>query len=76
MGMRREEKGRKQKEYGPKCIRNEKRHKKNVMLQSPCVVMSVNCSVNDISNVRCHGWDMGSVKERRITTLFNVMKER
>ena len=33
-------------------------------------------SVNDISNVRCHGWDMGKNKERRITTLFNVMKER
>ena len=21
------------------------------------------CSVNDISNVRCHGWDMGTDKE-------------
>ena len=21
--------------------------------------------VNDISNVRCHGWDMGIVKERK-----------
>ena len=31
---------------------------------TPCVVMSVNCSVNDISNVRCHGWDMG-VKEMK-----------
>ena len=32
-------------------------------------------SVNDISNVRCHGLECGEGKERRITILFNVMKE-
>ena len=46
------------------------------MLQSPCVVMNVSFNVNDMSNVRRHGWEMGNDKERRITTLFNVMKER
>ena len=52
MDMRKREKIKNIRKYGSKCT-GRKEHKKNVILQSPCVVMSMN--VNDISNMRCHG---------------------
>ena len=57
-------------------------HKREKDIGKKCNVTKSLCrdereySVNDISNVRCHGWDVGNEKERRITTLFNMMKER
>ena len=44
-------------------------HKKKKDIRKKCNVTKSLClderkySVNDISNVRCHGWDMGSDKE-------------
>ena len=43
MDIRRKEKGKEHKKrYGPGCIRKKEDIKGNVMLQSLCVVMSVN----------------------------------
>ena len=63
MDMRRRKKVGNIREIRSQMHRKEERHKKNVMLQSPCVVSERDYSVNDISDVRCHGWDMGIDKE-------------
>ena len=43
-------------------------HKKKDIRRKCNIIMSLcrderKCNVNDISNVRCHGWDMGNDKE-------------
>ena len=63
------------KEHSPKCIK-KRRHKRKCDVTISLCRVERDCSVNDISNVRCHGWNTGDVRECRITTLFNVMKER
>ena len=63
MDMRRKEKG---KSYN-KTRSNMQKKKKDI--RRKCNVTKSLCrderdkSVNDISNVRCHGWDMGKDKE-------------
>ena len=62
MDMKREIKGEKhKKEYGPKCIREKDIKKKRNITMSLCRD-DRKYSVNDISNVRCHGWNVGSVR--------------
>ena len=64
MDMRRKE--RKDKKH--KRIRSQM-HKRRKDIKRKCNVTESLCrdehdgSVNDISNVRCHGWDMGNDKE-------------
>ena len=63
MVMRGKEKGNEhKKKYGPKCIREKDIKEKCNLIKSLCRDERKS-SVYDISNVRCHGWDMGSEKE-------------
>ena len=60
MDMRRKEKGNEhKKEYGPKCIKEREDIKRKGNVTESLCLDERKCSVNDISNVRCHGWDMG-----------------
>ena len=63
MDMRRKEKGNEhKKKYGPRCIREKDIRKKCNVTESLCRDER-ECGVNDISDVRCHGWNVGKRKE-------------
>ena len=62
MDMIRREKGKKEKIRSQMHRREKDIRRKCNVTESLCRDER-DCSVNDISNVRCHGWDMGNDKE-------------
>ena len=60
---RKKEKGKEHKNDTVPNAQKKERHKRKCNITKSLCRDERKCSVNDISNVRCHGWDMGSDKE-------------
>ena len=63
MDMRKKEKGKEHKKIRSQMHKRKERHKRKCNVTMSLCRDERDCSVNDISNVRCHGWNVGNDKE-------------